>query len=117
MLVCRSTRRVFLLVVNDWDSASRSSLRALGSDGSMLEECVVKVVNEWKREVFAKTTYASKGPEVTLRPSWVHARSNTASMPRETESKLQMWDFDPIPSESRNWPNEELQGRAVHATN
>ena len=29
-------------------------------------------------------------------------------------SNLQMWDFDPIPSESRNWSNEALQGRAVH---
>ena len=33
MLECRSTRRFFLLVVNDWDSASRRSLRSLGSDG------------------------------------------------------------------------------------
>ena len=28
-------------------------------------------------------------------------------------SKLR--DFDPIPSETRNWSNEEMQGREVHA--
>ena len=33
----------------------------------------------------------------------------------ETESKFQMWNFDRITSESRNWSNEELQGREVHA--
>ena len=32
-------------------------------------------------------------------------------MPRETESNLQTWNFDPIPSESRNWLAENLQGR------
>ena len=32
-----------------------------------------------------------------------------------SRSKLQMWDFDPILSESRNWSREELQGRKVHA--
>ena len=26
-------------------------------------------------------------------------------------SKLKMWNFDPITSESRNWSNEESQGR------
>ena len=26
-----------------------------------------------------------------------------------------MWNFDPITPESRNWSNEELQGREVHA--
>ena len=26
-----------------------------------------------------------------------------------------MWNFDPIPSDRRNWSNEELQGREVHA--
>ena len=30
-------------------------------------------------------------------------------------SKLQMWNFDPITWESRNWSNEKLQGREVHA--
>ena len=29
-------------------------------------------------------------------------------MPRETEKILQTWNFDPIPSESRNWPDEDL---------
>ena len=33
---CRSTRRVFLLMVNDWDSASRRSLHSLGSDGTVV---------------------------------------------------------------------------------
>ena len=50
-----------------------------------------------------------KGPEVTLRASWVHARSNNLSELRETESKLQIWSSNPIPSGSRNWPKKELE--------
>ena len=38
-------------------------------------------------------------------------------MHRETESNLQTWNFDPIPSESRNWTDENLQGKAVHENN
>ena len=38
-------------------------------------------------------------------------------MHRETESNLQTCNFDPIPSESRNWPDENLQGQAVHENN
>ena len=37
-------------------------------------------------------------------------------MPRETESNLQTWNFDSIPVESRNWPDEDLQGQ-VHEKN
>ena len=67
--------------------------------------------------IVRKTTYASKGPGVTLRDMWDPKNSDVLRKPRETESKLQMWDFHPIPSESRNWPNEEVQGQAVHAKN
>ena len=43
------------------------------------------------------------------RPSWVHARSNTVSIPRETESNLQTWNSDPNASGSRTWPKEEIE--------
>ena len=46
-----------------------------------------------------------------------HKNSDVSSMPRGTESDLQTWNFDPIPSESRNWPDENLQGQAVHEKN
>ena len=67
--------------------------------------------------IVRKTTDASKGLGVTLRDMWDPENSDVLRKPRETESKLQMWDFHPIPSESRNWPNEEVQGQAVHAKN
>ena len=35
-------------------------------------------------------------------------------MPRETERIFQTWNFDPLPYESRNWPDKELQGQTVH---
>ena len=50
-----------------------------------------------------QTTYASKGPDVTLRNTWGHKNSDVSSMPRETERNLKTWDFGAIPSESRNW--------------
>ena len=67
--------------------------------------------------IVRKITYASKGPEVTLRDIWDPKNSDVLRKPQETESKLQMWDFHQIPSGSRNWPNEEVQGQAVHAKN
>ena len=80
-----------------------------------LEECVVKVVKENRAEKFrTKTTYTSKGPDVTLRNTWGHKNSDFSSMPREIERVLQTWSLDPIPSESRNWPDEELQGQTQY---
>ena len=35
-----------------------------------------------------KTTYTSKGPEVTLRDIWGHKNSDVSSMPRETDRKI-----------------------------
>ena len=70
-----------------------------------LEECVVKVVKENREENCSqKTTYTSKGPDVTLRNTSGHKNSDVLSMPRATERIFQTWNFDPIPSESRNWP-------------
>ena len=67
------------------------------------KECVVKVVSEsGKRELFARQHTPRERPKVTLRPSWVQTRSNTVSMPRETESNLQAWNSDPNASGSRN---------------
>ena len=68
-----------------------------------------------KTRIIRKTTYASKGPEVTLRNIWGREGFDVWCNSWETESKLQMCNFDPITSESRNWSNEELQGREVHA--
>ena len=77
---------------------------------SVPKESVVKVVSESaKRELFARQLTPRKGPKVTLRASWVHARSNTVSMPRETESNLQAWNYDPNSSGSRTWPKAEIE--------
>ena len=68
---------------------------------SVPEECVVKVVSEsGKREMFARQLTPREGPKVTLREKFVHGSSNALRRPRETEKKLQIWDANPIPSES-----------------
>ena len=48
------------------------SVHAIIMYRSMVKECVVKVVNksEVKTRIIHKTTYDSKGPEVTLRNIW-----------------------------------------------
>ena len=67
---------------------------------SVAKECVVKVVSEsGKREMFDRQL-TPRGPKVTLREKWVHRSSNALRLPRETEKKLQIWDSNPIPSES-----------------
>ena len=74
------------------------------------KECVVKVVREsGKRELFARQITPRERPTVTLRPSCVHTRSNTVSMPRETESNLQAWNSDTNASGSCTWPKEEIE--------
>ena len=85
-----------------------------GSDATITyqyvpRECVVKVVSEsGKRELFARLTLWER-PNVTLRPSWIHMRSNTVSVPRETESNVQAWSSDPNASGSRTWPKGEIE--------
>ena len=71
----------------------------------------------WQREWFAKDNLSLERTRSNIRNIWDHKNSDVLCKPRETESKLQMWDFDPILPESRNWPNGELQGQAVHAKN
>ena len=72
--------------------------------------CVVKVVTEsGKRKLFARQLTPRERPKVTLRPSWVHERSNTVSMPRSTDGNFQTWDSNPNSSESRNWPKEDIE--------
>ena len=61
---------------------------------------------KWKER---KQLTPQERPKVTLRPSWVHERSNTVSMPRETESNLQTWDTNPNSSESRHWPKKDIE--------
>ena len=46
---------------------------------------------------------------------WVVKASTFSAILGKPRSTLQMWNFDPITSESRHWSNEELQGREVHA--
>ena len=88
----------------------QTSSNAITTYQSVPKECVVKVVSEsGKRELFARQLTPRERPKVTLRPSWVHTRSNTASMPRETESNLQAWNSDPNASGSRNWPKEDIE--------
>ena len=81
---------------------------------SVPKECVVKVVSEsGKRDWFARELLTPrKGPKVTLRDTWVHTRSDVLLQPRETESKLQMWDSNPVPSESRSRSDEECEKSA-----
>ena len=92
----------------------QTSSNAIITYQSVPKECVVKVASEnGKRELFARHLTPRK---VTLRPSWVHTRSNTASTPRETESNLQAWNSDPNASGSRIWPKEEIEQSIPEST-
>ena len=55
---------------------------------STLEKRVVKLSKKIEKNIIRKTTFAVKGPDVTLRYSWGHKNSDVSSMPRETESNL-----------------------------
>ena len=51
---------------------------------------------KWKERIVRQSTYTSQRTKVTLRASWVHARSNNLREPRETESFfLQTWKLLP----------------------
>ena len=71
----------------------------------------------WKRELFAKDNLSLERTKSNTPKYTGSQNSNVVSMPQETESNLLTWNFDPIPSESSNWPDEELQGQAEHAKN
>ena len=71
----------------------------------------------WKRELFAKDILSLERTKSNTPKYMDSQNSDVSSMPRETESNLQTWNFDPIPSESRNWPDESLQGQAAHTKN
>ena len=89
---------------------SQTSSNATITYQSVPKESVVKVVSEsGKRELFARQLTPRERPKVTLRPSWIYERSNTVSMRRETESNLQAWNSNPTSSESREWPNKEIE--------
>ena len=88
----------------------QTSSNAIITYQSVPKEWVVKVVSEsGKRGLFARQFTPRERPKVTLRPSWVYERSNIVSMPRETESNLQAWNSNPKSSESRTWPNEDIE--------
>ena len=81
------------------------------------KKTLLKLSKKMEKKIVRKTTYVSKGPDVTLRNTGGHKNSDVLSMPRQTERILQTWNFDSISSESRNWPDENLQGQAVHTKN
>ena len=88
----------------------RTGSNAIITYQSVPKECVVKVVSEsGKRDLFARQLTPRERPKVTLRASWVHERSNNLREPQETESKVQTWSSNPIPSRSRNWPKEKSE--------
>ena len=77
---------------------------------SVPKESVVEVVSEsGKRELFEKHVTPRERSKVTLRPLWIYERCNTVSMPLEIESNLQAWNSNPKRSESRKWPNEDIE--------
>ena len=57
--------------------------------------------------LFAKQRKPREGTKVTLRNTWVNTSSHVLREPRKNESKLEIWDSDPIPSESRSWPDDD----------
>ena len=88
----------------------RTRSNAITTYHSVPKESVIKVVSEnGKRELFARQLTPRERPKLTLRPSWIYERSNTVSIPRETESNLQAWIYNPKSSESRKWPNEDIE--------
>ena len=68
-----------------------------------------------KTRIIRKTTWATKGSEVTLRNIWGRKGFDVWCNSGKPRSKLQTWNFLTLTSESRNWSNEEVQGREVHA--
>ena len=52
------------------------------------KNALYKLSKKTEKKIIRKTTYASKGPDVTLRNTWGHKNSDVSRMPRETESNL-----------------------------
>ena len=65
----------------------------------------------WKRELFAKDNLSLERTKSNTSKYMGSQNSDVSSMPRETESNLQTWNFDPIPSESRDWPDESYKDK------
>ena len=77
-----------------------------------------KLSKKIEKNIIRKTTYVSKGPEVTLRNACGITRNPTfQACFGKPRGYCKTWNFDPIPSESRNWPDENLPGQAVHTKN
>ena len=77
---------------------------------SVPKECVVKVVSEsGKQELFARERTPREGQKVSLGDTGVHTSSDVLCQPLETGSNMQMWDPNPIRSESRSWSDEECE--------
>ena len=89
---------------------------------------------KWKARIVRQRTYTLRRTRSNIQKILGFIRAPTFfRQPRETESKLQMWVSNPIPSESRRWSGEEckqsvdlrstasprryLQRQAVHAKN
>ena len=65
----------------------------------------------WKRELFAKDNLSLERTKSNTSKYMGSQNSDVSSMPRETESNLQTWNFDPIPSESRDLPDESYKDK------
>ena len=65
-----------------------------------------------KKKIVRKTTYVSKGPEVTLRNMWCHKNSDVCKhMPRETEKPpLTMIDEKPTDGTSTSKKDQDVHG-------
>ena len=118
--ISRNQEKCIIKFIGDWNKTQctgstypqhkmlvwQTGSNAIITYQSVPKECVVKVVSEsGKRELFARQLTPREGPEQT----WFHRSSNALRLPRETERKLQVWESNPIPSESRTWPKEEFE--------
>ena len=92
------------------------SVYAIITYQSMLKECVIKIVDTNEDENCSQDNLCLERTRSNTSKCLGRIRIPTFyAILGKPRSKLQMWNFHPIPSESRNWPNEELQGREVHA--
>ena len=85
------------------------SVYAIIANQSMLKECVVKVINKIGHKNCSQDNLCLERIRSNIPKNLERTRTPTfCAILAKPRSYLQMWDFDPIPSESRNWSNEKL---------
>ena len=85
------------------------SVYAIIANQSMLKECVVKVINKSGHNNCSQDNLCLERIRSNIPKILERIRTPTfCAILAKPRPNLQMWDFDPIPSESRNWSNEEL---------